>query len=139
MNKRINCKFYENCSAPICPILSDEQNTNFIWYPDEEICRKRKGLPDWVRQQRKIAKKAKPENCWRYFTLNMLKVRFRVTESVKGLDPNMDLEMEGLQLKAWHKKYRGTKKRKTTDAQKARKERILMEMRQTKEAFGYGQ
>jgi hypothetical protein len=78
--KNKNCKFYGSCSAPLCPMLSDEQNTNCIWYPDEDICRKRKGLPDWVKQQRKIAKKAKPENFWHYFTLDMLKVRFRVTK-----------------------------------------------------------
>jgi hypothetical protein len=134
MNKRINCKFYEGCSAQICPILSDEQNSNYIWYPDEEICRKRKGLPDWVKQQRKIAKKAKPDNCWHYFTLDMLKVRFRVTSCAEGLDPNMDLEKEGQQLKAWHKKYKGTKKRKLTETQRMQKRRILAEARQAKKA-----
>jgi hypothetical protein len=126
MNKRINCRYYENCSAPMCPVLSDEQNINYCWYPDEEICRKRKGLPDWVRQQRKIAKKAKPENYWHYFKLEMLKVRFRVTASVKGLDP--DNLNEEAQLRAWRKRNKGSKKR-----------RNLMEARKTKEAFGYGQ
>jgi hypothetical protein len=134
MNKRINCKFYEGCSAPLCPVLSDEQNSKYIWYPDEEICRKRKGLPDWVKQQRKIAKKAKPEYFGYYFTLGMLKVRFRVTSSAKGLDPNMDLEKEGLQLKAWHKKYKGTKKRKITEAQRAQKRKFLEKARQVKKA-----
>ena len=131
-----NCKFYESCSAPLCPMLLDKQNTNYIWYPDEEICRKIKGLPSWVKQQRKIAKKAKPENCCYYFILDMLKVRFRVASSVRGLDPNMDLEKEGQQLKAWRKKFKGTKKRKLTEAQKAQKRRLLMEIRQTK-TFAY--
>jgi hypothetical protein len=124
--KNKNCKFYGSCSAPLCPMLSDEQNTNYIWYPDEDICRKRKGLPDWVRQQRKIAKKAKPENFWHYFTLDMLKVRFRVTSSVKGLDPNKP--NEEAQLRAWRKRNKGSKKR-----------RNFMEIRKPKGAFGYGQ
>ena len=64
----------------------------------------------------------------------MLKVPFRVTNSVKGLDPNLPLEKEGQQLKAWHKKYKGTKKRKLTEAQKAHKRRILAEARQAKKA-----
>ena len=123
MNQKNECRYYQNCSALLCPVLSDEENTNFIWYPDEEICRRRKGLPDWVRQQRKIAKKAKPESFWHYFTLEMLKVRFRVTSSVKGLDPN-NLNEEA-QLRAWRKRNKGSKKRR----------HII----KTKEAFGYGQ
>lgn len=131
--KNKNCKFYGSCSAPLCPMLSDEQNINYCWYPDEEICRKRKGLPDWVRQQRKIAKKAKPENYRYYFTLEMLKVRFRVTRSAKGLDPNMDLEKEGLQLKAWHKKHKGIKKRKISDELKEKRRQALVLARKARE------
>jgi hypothetical protein len=133
MNKRINCRYYESCSAQLCPMLLDEQNSNCIWYPDEEICRKRKGIPDWVRQQRKVAKKAKPENCCHYFTLEMLKVRFRVTKSVKGLDPNMDLEKEGPQLKAWHNKYKGTKKRRISDELKETRRQALALARKSRE------
>ncbi len=124
--KNKNCKFYGSCSAQMCPVLSDEQNTNYIWYPDEDICRKRKGLPDWVRQQRKIAKKAKPDNYRYYLTLEMLKLRFRVTSSVKGLDP--DNLNEEAQLRAWRKRNKGSKKR-----------RNLIKAGKTKEAFGYGQ
>jgi hypothetical protein len=131
--KNKNCKFYGSCSAPLCPMLSDEQNTNCIWYPDEDICRKRKGLPDWVKQQRKIAKKAKPENFWHYFTLDMLKVRFRVTCNVKGLDPNMDLEKEKRQLKAWFGKHKGTSKMKLTEEQLKKKRLAMAKAREAKE------
>jgi hypothetical protein len=131
--KNKNCKFYGSCSAPMCPILSDEQNANYIWYPDEDICRKRKGLPDWVKQQRKIAKKAKPENFWHYFTLDMLKVRFRVTSSVKGLDPNMDFEKEKRQLKAWYKKHKGTSKMQLSEEQLRTKRLAMAKAREAKE------
>jgi hypothetical protein len=137
MNQKNECRYYESCSAPMCPILSDEQNINYCWYPDEDICRRRKGLPDWVRQQRKIAKKAKPENYRYYFTLDMLKVRFRVTSSVKGLDP--DNLNEEAQLRAWRKRNKGSKKKKITEKQREQKRRNLMEAIKTKEAFGYGQ
>ncbi len=133
MNKKINCRYYESCSAQLCPVLSDEQNSNYNWYPNEKICRRRKGLPNWVRQQRKIAKKAKPENYRYYFTLEMLKVRFRVTKSVKGLDPNIDLEKEGLQLKAWHKKHKGIKKRRISDELKEKRRQALALARKARE------
>jgi hypothetical protein len=137
MNQKNDCRYYEGCSAQMCPILSDEQSSNCIWYPDEEICRRRKGMPDWVRQQRKIAKKAKPDNYRYYLTLEMLKVRFRVTSSVKGLDP--DNLNEEAQLRAWRKRNKGSKKKKITEKQREQKRRNLMEAIKTKEAFGYGQ
>ncbi len=137
MNQKNECRYYESCSAPMCPILSDEQNINYCWYPDEDICRRRKGLPDWVRQQRKIAKKAKPDNYRYYLTLEMLKVRFRVTSSVKGLDP--DNLYEEAQLRAWRKRTKGSKKKKITEKQREQKRRNLMEAIKPKEAFGYGQ
>jgi hypothetical protein len=133
MNQKNDCRYYQSCSAPLCPVLLDEQNSNYIWYPEEEICRRRKGIPDWIKQQRKVAKKAKPENCWHYFTLDMLKVRFRVTSSVKGLDPNMALEKEGQQLKAWHKKNKGTKKRKLSEEQLKKNRLIVVKAREAKE------
>ena len=118
MNKRNNCKYYDGCSAPLCPMLSEEENQNYIWYPDEEICTRRMNLPDWVKQQRKVAKKVNPDNFWFYFTMDMLKVRFRVTNSVKGLDPDKE---DSPQLKQWFKRNKGTKKRKISNEQKKQK------------------
>ena len=113
MNQKISCIYYEKCSAPICPMLSDKQNKDYIWYPDEEICRRVKGVPESVKQQRKIAKRVEPENHGYYFTPDMLKVPFRVTKRVKGLDP--DSYNEQAQLKSWSKRYRGSKKRKISN------------------------
>jgi hypothetical protein len=100
-------------------MLSDTQNKSYCWYPDEEICRRRKGVPDWVRQQRKIVK-ARPENCDFYFLLEMLKVPFRVTSRVKGLDPDQPLAKEPQQLKAWHKRNKGTTARKLSAEHRAK-------------------
>ena len=106
------CIYFEGCSAPICPMEPDETNGHYLWYPDEEICRKRKDLPAWVRQQRKIAKKAKPENFGYYFNLEMLKIPFRVTSSVKGLDPKPCVTDEPRRLQTWLKTHKGVPKRK---------------------------
>ena len=111
-NERADCKYYDGCSAPFCPMLNDEQNMSYIWYPDEEICRKVKGVPAWVRKQRKIAKQCNPDHYWFYFTLDMLKVNFRVTKQVKGIDPNIG---EDLQLKQWFNNHKEIKERKVPE------------------------
>ena len=122
MNKRKYCKYYDGCSAPLCPMLSEKENMKYIWYPDEEICSSKKNIPDWVKQQRKVAKKANSVNYWHYFTIDMLKVRFRVTNSVKGIDPNIG---ESPQLKQWLKRNKGIKKRKISDELREQKRQLI--------------
>ena len=129
MGQRNNCKYYDGCSAPLCPMLSEEENKNYIWYPDEDICKIKKNIPEWVKQQKKVAKKTGPDNCWFYFTLDMLKVRFRVTNSVKGLDPDKE---ETPQLKQWFKRNKGIKKRKISNKQRKQKREQLAKVRGTK-------
>jgi hypothetical protein len=110
-------------------MLSDEKNKKYIWYPDEEICTRRKSIPIWVKQQRKIAIKSSFENTRYYFTIEMLKIRFRVFNSVKGLDPN---KKESPQLKRWFKRNKGTKKRKMTEEQRKQKREQLAKAREIK-------
>ena len=129
MNVRTECNFYEGCSAPLCPMLSDEDNKKYIWYPDEDICRRVKNNPDWIKQQRKVANKANSESCGYYFTLDMLKLNFRVTKSVKGIDPDKD---EPIQLKQWFKKNKGTKKRRISEKQRRQKIIDLKKAREMK-------
>ena len=60
-----DCRLYETCSAPLCP-LDRASLLNSIWYPDEEICRSRTfSNLTWIRQQGKIAKSASRTD--RYF------------------------------------------------------------------------
>ena len=75
----MECKFYENCSAPLCPLDSG----NHVWFPDEGICRNKL---DWVKNQKKIAKKAKDREG--YYTIDMLKQIQRVTAGIVGADPD---------------------------------------------------
>jgi hypothetical protein len=77
------CKYYENCSAPLCPL--DEESLEFgIWYPDEEICRKR-GI-DWVKKQKKIVKVGASADY--YFDYQSLKSIKQIRKGIKGQDPD---------------------------------------------------
>jgi hypothetical protein len=119
LNNKINCIYYKECSAPLCPLISDRLNHELNWYPDEEVCRRVKNIPRWVKQQRKVALKCKPENFGYYFTPEMLKVPFRVTKCVQGIDPNKPDTVK--RLKAWHKRFKGTKSRKLSAEQREQK------------------
>jgi hypothetical protein len=106
MDRRKKCRHLEECSAPLCPMLSDEENKKRLWYPGEEICRRRKDLPEWVKQQRKVAKKIKPENKPNYFTLDMFMAQSRVTRGLMGL--GSDQGDEEKQFRACSKTNKGT-------------------------------
>lgn len=129
MNLRSKCNHYEGCESPFCPMLSEEENRKRVWYPHEKICRRRKDLPEWVRQQKKIAAKARRENHGFYFTLDMLMVPFRVSEGVTGL--GSDEGDKEKKLRSWFKRNKGTGREKISDRQrkhrrgKNRAQRIL--------------
>jgi hypothetical protein len=96
-----DCRLYETCSAPLCP-LDPASLRNGIWYPDEEVCRSRtKGNLPWLKAQKKIA------GCGagggRYFTLAMLNRNCVIRRGIAGLDPD---EEEEPQMNAWMKGHR---------------------------------
>lgn len=140
MNARNDCKHYDYCSAPLCPMLSDEENLKGLWYPKvEEICCRRKDLPAWVKQQRKIERKVSAQNQIYYFTLDMLKVPFRVAETVRGIDS--DLLDEERQIQSWRKRYKGGRERKLSPSQREKKRRaadLARKTRKTKVAESIG-
>jgi hypothetical protein len=78
----MDCKYFDGCSAPLCP--KDEGAADRTWFPDEDICRLA-DVPDWVKRQKKIARKAAQG---RYFTLAMLKQDCRISKGMKGIDPD---------------------------------------------------
>ena len=92
------CSRFEICSALLCP-LDVENLQNKAWFPDEEYCKK-SPVPQWVVNQRKIAKKAKDKN--KYFTYDMLKRNCRISKGILGLDPDKD---EAPQLAKWFKMH----------------------------------
>lgn len=89
-----DCPKFDICSAILCPLNFPERYT---WYPSDEICKNRDYFNlDWIKNQKKIAKKAKDES--KYFTFQMLNRNCRITKGIIGLDQEKD---EGFQLKKW--------------------------------------
>lgn len=89
-----DCPRYYTCSATICPLNFPEKS---LWYPEEEICKNGDYSDlDWIKNQKKIAKKVKDES--KYFNFQMLNRNCRVAKGIIGLDPEKD---EGPQLKKW--------------------------------------
>jgi hypothetical protein len=78
----MDCKYFDGCSAPLCP--KDEGVVDRAWFSDENICRL-SDVPEWVKRQRKISRKAAMGG---YFTLAMLKQDCRICKGMKGIDPD---------------------------------------------------
>ncbi len=79
------CRYFDGCNAPLCPI--DEGSIKHCaWFPDEEICRKR-DVPEWVKRQKRIAKKVNYDFERGCFTVNMLMRKAQITSKMYGVDP----------------------------------------------------
>jgi hypothetical protein len=78
----MDCKYFDGCSAPVCPKDPGQEKT--AWFPDEDVCRL-SDVPDWVKRQRKISRKAAQGG---YFTHAMLKQDCRIAQGIKGIDPD---------------------------------------------------
>lgn len=113
-SEREECKMYEVCEAPFCPL---ESNSLIIWYAGEEICRERehKSLP-WVQAQHKLAK----VKATGYFTLAMLKQDCFIKAGIQGLDPDKE---ERPQLQLWFKNHQ--QKQKISDEDRAQRRDLM--------------
>jgi hypothetical protein len=95
----MDCKYFDGCSAPLCP--GDEGNVNCTWFPDEDICRLA-DVPDWVKRQRKVSKKAAVGG---YFTVAMLNHDCRISKGIKGIDPDGTDKERAAGEAAWFKAH----------------------------------
>jgi hypothetical protein len=55
-----------------------------VWFADEDMCRLA-DIPDWVKRQKRISRKAAPGG---YFTVAMLKQDCHISKGIKGIDPD---------------------------------------------------
>jgi hypothetical protein len=78
------CKYFDDCSAPMCP--KDEGVGKTAWFAGEPVCRLH-DVPEWVKQQRKIAKICADESIG-CFTLPMLERRCIIGKKISGIDPD---------------------------------------------------
>jgi hypothetical protein len=95
-----DCKYFDDCSAPLCP--KDEGIADRTWFPDEDICRLLV-VPGWVKRQKRVARKSTFEDG--YFTVAMLKQDCRITQGMKGIDPNGDDREREKWEAAWFKAH----------------------------------
>jgi hypothetical protein len=95
----MDCKYFDGCSAPLCP--KDEGVALRTWFADEDICHL-SDVPDWVKRQRKISRKAAMGG---YFTLAMLKQDCRTSKGIKGIDPNGTDRERAADEAAWFKAH----------------------------------
>jgi len=96
-------RHFANCSSPLCLEAKDIDDKS-IWYVDEPICNKqpKTGIPNWVKQQKKIVRKAKSKDIG-YFTLGMLKRDCIISGGINGIEGDRFDEKE--QIKRWFKKH----------------------------------
>jgi len=111
-----NCNKFDTCSAPICPLSPDQDNNNYLWYPNEEICMRHNSL--FVKNQKKIAQRTKDTST--YYTFEMLKRNCIIKEGITGLSPD---QAEAVQLKAWFVKH-PVKKELSEDQRNVMRERF---------------
>jgi hypothetical protein len=95
----MDCKYFDGCSAPLCP--KDEGVADRTWFADEDICRL-SAVPEWVRRQRKVSRKAAMGG---YFTLAMLKQDCRISKGIKGIDPDGTDKERAADEAAWFKAH----------------------------------
>jgi hypothetical protein len=79
-----NCKYFEGCSAPICP--RDTEAAQTVWFADEPVCRLHDST-EWVKRQRKIAKTGASATAG-CFTLPMLERHCVIGKKITGIDPD---------------------------------------------------
>jgi hypothetical protein len=114
---RSECSKFDSCTASICPLSSEEENKNYIFYPDEEVCNKNYP-PLWVKNQKKIAQRSKDKDT--YYTIEMLKRKCIIKNGIMGLDPD---QAEEPQLKKWLKTH-PTKREKSEEEKNIIRERF---------------
>lgn len=105
------CSKFDYCSAPICPV----DQIGAIWYPFEETCTAHafSSLP-WVKQQRKIARKAR--NVDFFFNYEMLCQNCVITCATEGLDPDKTEINDERALELWLGKH--PEKRELTEEER---------------------
>ena len=97
----MDCKYFDGCSAPMCPKHKEAEETQ--WFPNEDVCCLR-DAPAWVKRQRKISKKAKDKDAL-FFTFLMLNRDCRISKGIKGIDPDGTKKERDAAEKAWLKRH----------------------------------
>ncbi len=115
------CKYFEKCSAPLCPNDTTVQQGN--WYADEEICKVKPPI-EWMKKQKRIQNKNKKSKIEGYFTLQMLETDFTIGRKLQGIVENQRKETaDEVKERIWLEKHK-VKKERSEEAKKAQSERM---------------
>ena len=80
------CQYFDTCSAPICPLHQDSIEYG-VWFPDEEICKRREFCKkNWIQNQKKILSKHNKKSVPGYFTVKMLDRKLVIKGGIVGID-----------------------------------------------------
>lgn len=113
--KRIECKLFETCSAPICP-MEPEVMGKRVWFPGEEVCESSEySKEEWIQRQRKFARTISKEAG--YFFQDMIARRCIITSATKGIDPDSPLS-HAQQREKWFRDHPEMEKREYTEEEK---------------------
>jgi len=90
-----DCRFEEHCEAQLCPM--DEGLANYVWYPEEDICRNAEfGNLRWINRQRALRKNKKNQEIG-FFNVKMLEILGRVTHKTKGIDTRLENQTKAIE------------------------------------------
>ena len=132
--KSQECKNFEKCSAPLCP-LDGKSLEHGIWYPDEEICISQQfSSSQFIRNQKKVKKKTKDEDT--YYTYKMLNRKFVIGSAITGLDPDKEKKP---QLRKWFEAHPEMRELSEEEKQKMRERMIRIRERYLPERRGSGE
>jgi len=110
----MNCKYFDDCSAPMCP--QDSEVVKTAWFANEPVCRLY-DVPDWVKRQRKIAKTSATETAG-CFTLPMLERRCVIGKKISGIDPDMTEAQRKKAENNWLEKHQAIKPKSSKEWEK---------------------
>ena len=117
MTSKDQCKRFDSCGAPLCP-LDEDSLQNGLWYPDEESCESVEfRMMPWIKRERKISKRARESD--HYFLFKMLQRDIIIKKGIAGIDPDRD---EPGQLISWFGAH--PEKKPLTDLQKQNLEKL---------------
>lgn len=106
------CPYYDSCSAPICPLHQGSMEMG-VWYPDEEICKRRDFCKsEWVQNQKKILSKHNKKPVPGYFTVKMLDRKIVIKGGIVGLDSDKSLPSDEKKWIDSHPEYKVSNERR---------------------------
>jgi hypothetical protein len=110
------CKWFETCSAPLCPLDADSL-VRCTWFPDEEVCKLADHrMTTLAVRQRKISKATGKDANRGCFTAKMILHPCTIKSGVRGLDPESPItttrEMGWIRARAGNRELSGEEKEK---------------------------